>query len=359
MAEHNHYVPIVPGRQGEYHALAALRDESRARITPLIEVPPVPWDFENDAPAKSLDDHLGPVAEHIAQHWGTDRPVFVDLAWIAEDETGTGHHPVRLVLDDARARSVQTIPVVGMDRTDLHIAAVRDVISGDNRGVCIRLEPEDIRNVARLGGLLNGFCDQLGVERDAVDLLLDFKDYDSRQASAISIAASVAVAKLPNAPDWRSLTLAGGGFPINLSGIKGEGRIPRADWEVWRDIAIDNADELPRRPAFGDYAVQHPEPQEVDPRLMKMSAAIRYTTPTEWLVLKRKNVRDFGFGQFHDLAGELITKAEFRGADFSDGDCVIQACAERTSGTGNAKTWRQVATNHHIETVVEQLATLP
>src|SRR5215207_1846052 len=120
MAEHNHYVPILRGRLGEYTALGTLKADTCAGITPLIEVQPVPWDFENEAPAKSLDDHLAPTGERLAEYWGTDRSVFVELAWIAEDETGRGVHPVTFVLDDARSRDVPTIPVVGLDRSDAH-----------------------------------------------------------------------------------------------------------------------------------------------------------------------------------------------------------------------------------------------
>jgi hypothetical protein len=138
-----------------------------------------------------------------------------------------------------------------------------------------------------------------------------------------------------------------------------EARIPRADWEVWRALAIDRADELPRRPAFADYAVQHPEPEEIDPRLMRMSAAVRYATPNDWLILKKKNVRDHGFDQFHDISAELAQRSEFRGADFSGGDRAIQDCADRKGGPGNATTWRWIATNHHIEMVVDQIANLP
>jgi Beta protein len=92
---------------------------------------------------------------------------------------------------------------------------------------------------------------------------------------------------------------------------------------------------------------------------MRMSAAVRYATPNDWLILKKKNVRDHGFEQFHDIAAELVQRSEFRGADFSGGDRAIHDCAKRNSGPGNATTWRWIATNHHVETVIDQIANLP
>lgn len=359
MGEHNHYVPILKGRLGEFSALGALKQATKAGLTPLIEVPPVPWDFEGEQPAKSLDAHLIPVGENCARYWGTGRPLFVDLAWISDQETSNGEHPLGSVLADLRARGVQAIPVAGISREGPYIEAAADAIAQDGLGVCLRLDLDDLRSISTLDRQLVATCTDLAVSRSDVDLLLDFAAFDAGQAPAIEMAASMVLTSLPTPDEWRSLTMAGGAFPLNLSGFKGEARIARADFDVWRALAINRAAELPRRPAFADYAVQHPEPEEVDPRLMKMSAAARYATPTEWLILKKKNVRDHGFEQFHEIAADLVARPEFRGAAFSAGDGAIEECARETSGPGNATTWRKIATNHHLETVISQIANLP
>ena len=358
MAEHQHYVPFLKGRKGEFNALAGLEDAARGGMTPLIEVAPVPWDFASERPAKTLEAHLQPFAANVATSWGTARPVFIDLTWIAEDTLASGVHPVTSVLEELGRNDVQAIPVTGMGRSDLSIAAIRDVIAKDDRGVCLRLERDDLRSIGALEAELEMACRDLNTAPGNVDLILDFKDFDSGQAPAIEMAAGLALSALPTPDAWRSLTLAGGAFPVNLTGVRGEARVPRADWEVWRALAIDRAGELPRRPAFADYAITHPEPEEVDFRMMRMSANVRYATPTEWLILKKRNVRDHGFEQFHDISAELVALGEFRGADFSAGDRAIQDCAERSSGPGNATTWRMIGTNHHLVTVIDQIANL-
>src|SRR6185295_15814752 len=262
MAEHNHYVPILKGRLGEYSALAGLGDSTRASITPLIEVAPIPWDFENEAPAKSIDAHLHPIAANVERYWGKDRPLFVDLGWIADDATSSGSHPSLSVFTALREIGAQPIPVAGVSRSDEYVVAVRDIAAEDQRGVCLRLELEDLRSVVVLARSLDATASTLKVGIEEIDLILDLKGFDAGQAPAIEMAAGVVLSALPRAEQWRSLTLAGGAFPLNLSGLQGEARIMRADWDVWRAVAINRADELPRRPAYGDYAVQHPEPEE-------------------------------------------------------------------------------------------------
>jgi len=58
MFSHNHYVPILKGRDGEYGALQTLASNVRVALTPLLELPPIPWDYEEEAPAKTIDQHL-------------------------------------------------------------------------------------------------------------------------------------------------------------------------------------------------------------------------------------------------------------------------------------------------------------
>ena len=48
----------------------------------------------------------------------------------------------------------------------------------------------------------------------------------------------------------------------------------------------------------------------------------------------------------------------FQGSDFSYGDRFIEKCAKREVGASNLTRWKEVGINHHITTVVNDLATL-
>jgi hypothetical protein len=89
-----------------------------------------------------------------------------------------------------------------------------------------------------------------------------------------------------------------------------------------------------------------------------MSASIRYTTPESWLIVKGRNVNQYGFEQYYDLCKQLIGRPEYVGPEFSWGDEFIWKCAQETAGTGNATTWRKVGVNHHLTLVARQLSNL-
>lgn len=57
MFSDKHYVPAIKWRQGEYGALEDLRTHHKAELTPLVDVPPTPWDFAEERPTKSIDAH--------------------------------------------------------------------------------------------------------------------------------------------------------------------------------------------------------------------------------------------------------------------------------------------------------------
>jgi hypothetical protein len=67
MFDHTQYVPILKGKEGEYSALRELTGSVKDLLTPLAEIPSIPYDFENDAPAKTVDEHLRQVTLSTAK----------------------------------------------------------------------------------------------------------------------------------------------------------------------------------------------------------------------------------------------------------------------------------------------------
>ncbi|CAH2941849.1 MAG: hypothetical protein CPDRYMAC_5657 [uncultured Paraburkholderia sp.] len=95
-------MPVLKWRQGEYIALNRL---SADWVTPLLELPTEAWDFEADAPAKSLDDHVAKFGSRLKQKWDARR-CFVDSPFIdGAAKVKNGKHHLVQVFDLAERKA--------------------------------------------------------------------------------------------------------------------------------------------------------------------------------------------------------------------------------------------------------------
>jgi hypothetical protein len=290
--------------------------------------------------------------------WGTQRPIFVDLGLLEADaRMASGAHPVLAFLGDCVQLGLRPIPVTGPDRDIAYQQAVRAAMEQYNIEPCIRVEREDFLSPNR-ATLIGNVLTTLGTTAGRAHIVLDVFAVDQAQMPLLMAILPAIIASLPNLNEWSSFTLLGGAFPVNLSDVSpGIGTFQRNDWALWHGLS---ATPPARVPAFGDYGISHPAPQEeIDPRVMHISASIRYTAEDTWLIFRGRDVRHPAFGgftQFRQLSAAVVAHPSFSGAPFSWGDGYINSCAAGTATTGNHTTWRRVGTNHHLTYVVNQLS---
>jgi hypothetical protein len=354
----DHYIPILKGRDGEYGALKTLTTVVRKALTPLVEVPPIPWDFQEERPSKTIDEHLTKVGEKIDRAWEPARRLFVDLLWIPDSERMIdGGHPLDCVFQSLRTRHVEAVPVVGLLRGNEYLEACRDIVDQDHRGVCVRIQREDFADFDDVGGTVEHTLDTVGAAVRNADLILDLRALTPDERNINVHGVIDLVNRLPRLTEWRSFTIAATSFPQNLTGVPASDAtlVPRHEWTLWTGL-IQRRNQIARMPTFGDYAISHPEPSEVDPRVMRPSASVRYTCDATWLIIKARNLRDHGYDQFHEVCQALVQRPEYSGRGFSWGDQYIDDCAATRVGTGNLTTWRKVGTSHHLAFVVHQVA---
>jgi hypothetical protein len=356
MFDYRHYVPILKWRQGEYQALLKLDDDVKARLTPLIEIPPIEWDFEKGCLAKTLDDHLHPVADRILKKWG-DNLVFVDAVLLdAPRLLGDGSHAIERVFSELRARGVRAVPVTTLHQDNGYQSAVNEVVQKDGRGICLRMSLEDLASVDQT--VLTSFLSGPNAELQELDIVIDLEcpafdpmeDFADLLWSLIGPGSLVAGA--------RTLTVAATAFPESMGDLKKFVQlVSRDEWVFYKKL-VARAPQGARLPTFGDYAIAHPVVSREDMRLLKPSATLRYTVGDAWRITKGTNVRDNGYGQYQAICKDLSDKDVFAGVGFSPGDKYIEECARGVAKTGNLTTWRWVGTNHHLTTVVADLSSL-
>lgn len=346
--DENHYVPVLKWKRGEQSALKDLMPPVKFACTPLIEIVPVGYDYKKQAHKKTLEEHLIDGAAAIPKCWGSS-PLFVDVRLLDPKLNVKGKTPLAFICDRARTSNAAVVPAVSTRSTPETIKAAAAAHKADGRGVCVRDLATDVI-APSYGASLQALLLVLGVPAARVDLIVDMQDVPPNKVVMMQAAATTALTKVARLGAWRSLVLAATAFPENLSEIRpGIGELERAEWQVWEGLTVS------RRPTFGDYPIAHWDWQELDPRVIRISASIRYTAEEKWIIFRGRNVNDHGFGQFTTLSKQLVRHPAFCGAAFSAGDARIAQCAAGGT-TGNHETWRRIGTDHHITFVVNQLA---
>jgi len=329
---HKHYVPILKTKAGEKWAIDRTAATLRSSITPLFEIHP---HKKHDAA-----EHADSMCEELACIW-SDR-TFLDTCWL---HASNGDPTIiTSVFGSANSFGLNALPVVRLSYDNATLDVIGDIVAEDGRGCLLRVGPDESGDHARIDAVLT----YIGLAPDAVEFLLDYKN--------IAMHLPLHLGRIPHAVGWRTLTAASGTFPRSVAslGVGTWNSIPRDDWTSW-NMGIASSG-IPRLPAFADYLIRDSGPAADfgDP-----SANLRYCKDDHWLVRVGGKHKAGGAGDMHTICADLITRTEYDGRGFSDGDTAIDDCGRRVSGSGAPQQWLQWAMNHHIAFTVGQLRSLP
>lgn len=356
MFDDKHYVPILLTRMGELEAVGNATGLGE-HFTPLFVAAPAPWNFEEDVPEKSEEEHLARLPDRLFAAVGDNR-AFLDFAYVDPSAVASSGEPLLVErFLAAETAGCTLVPVTGPSRAVEERLAVGRVIRETGRGTCVRLSVDDVID-QDAPATLQSLLAELRVTPHETDLVVDLGSMNDDNMAMNRLNALTVMEHIHDAQAWRSLTLAGASFPATLSSLPNNAlsTLPRVEWDVWRHT--DSAG-VGRRPTYSDYGIAHPDPAgDVNPRFMRMTANLRYTDDESFLVAKGRNTRDFGFDQIRQVARLIVESGRYAGPTFSWGDAWIQDCADGNGTTGNAMTWRKVGTSHHLAKVIYQIASL-
>lgn len=352
MFDHKHDVPILRWKRAEWLALRYLGAEERARITPLVEITP-----RSITPGKrrpTIEQMLRKNATDMQANWGP-AVLFVDLWHLeANPALSNGLHTFVYLSQEARARGVTIVPVTGLNRRANYQLAVASVVATHGMGACFRLHASDLARPT-LERDLEGLLAQGRLDRGEVDLVVDFQYV---QGAGPDWSDRLAV--IPKTRDWRTLTLASGAFPLDLTGFRvGQHTLLRSDWQAWRRL-VDAPKRVARLPAYGDYTIQHGHYSEA-PEHANVSASIRYAADEYWVIMRGEGLRNEngpGYAQYPANAQLLCARPEYYGQSFSYGDRYIFEMSQQAQQPGSPETWLRAGVNHHLTLASRQIASL-
>jgi Beta protein len=348
----NHYVPVLKVKRGEKAALLALAAPLCSQITPLLEI------VERKADkAPDIGKHLDTAFKDLASSVAPFGLCFLDAREIAADGTAAAAE----VFQRAATAGMVFVPVTGLSRT----ADVAAAMTHRQHGLALRLTRDEFER----GGLttaIGRFLTTHGLHPEQVDLIVDLGAVDQMIAVGIMALTDAFLADVPYHARWRTLTVSACAFPMSMGGVErhSQSLVERGDWIAWRDGLHARRNNLLRLPAFSDCGIQYPKGvEEFDFRTMKPSAAIRYTLPNEWLLIKGESTKKtLQSDQFPILATRLVyghLRGSFLGPAHCRGCELMKNAADGAPNLGSLGKWRELGTIHHITMVMNGLAALP
>lgn len=341
------YSPILKSKRGEAKSLQHLSASVKSRIIPFFDILALKPGTQSGG---EVEAHLIKQALTVASGWKQQTVCYVDLFDINPLARGMeGRHPVTIVHDRLAAEQVRAIPVIGLERDVQYKLSVRAVVANGAEALAIRLEAEDIQLTSVLAGRVKQLVGELGATAIPIHIFCDFRSVAGQSPDALRAQFLKAYLELSKVGAARVVFAASAMVP-NMGNYKKDSfnRVPRIDYLTWQAIA-----KVAPSVDFSDYGVVHPDYIDLDPRVIKPSAKIRYSTDREWLIVKGSRWAD-NTSQHHRLSQVLQGKSEFRGADCWGGEYITTAAAGRRS-YGALETWVTIDQNTHITHTVNHL----
>ncbi|OAP20402.1 hypothetical protein A4R44_08826 [Amycolatopsis sp. M39] len=341
------YMPILKGKGGEFEALAHMARSTASSVTPLIEAVP-------KSSATELD--VSWFVREIRTVWPLSEMVVIDLCHL-----GTAGQPAlwEEVLSEARHYQAKVVPVVHFGDEASVVELLGRALAVDRRGCCLRVDAADLREDPQdLAIWAADLLADLRIEPDDADLVLDFGTLsDDQTVSRATERAIEHLERLPRLERWRSVVVAGGAFPENLSKVDSWSltSLPRREADLWAGLA-SRKNFFRQQPVFGDYGVAYPP--HTRPVRANPPPNIRYAVDGHWMVLRGRKNDPRGNEQYREICRIMSQLPDFGGAGLSWGDkCIAKVVADEI-GPGNPKKWRAYGTSHHLEYVTSRLASL-
>lgn len=350
------YVPFLKCKSGELIALMNLKEETKKKIVPFLNVPAPDYNWEKKKNSKSLQKHLSDVAERVHEYYPNQGPCFIDFEFVDEEDCGGFHYAEYFYFCMYNLWGIEIVPVTGLDRIDdaNYQKAVKTFLTENKSDVGIRIDREYLELMSESSDELDSLIAFLAVPHSKVHLFFDLKSVEQKDVEAFADIIFDAIVNIPDIKKFASLTIVSGGMPVTMSKFKANtlSQHPRSDFALWKSCN----DGIARSVNFGDYGIVNPSSTEIDPRTMNRSPRIRYTDNESWHIFKgqgQKNAK--GINQTQILAGMLVKQPFYRGQSESWGEDYIYRCSKKEV-KGNPTNWVTADTNQHIEFVVKQLA---
>lgn len=342
------YTPILKSKQGEAKALMRLDPQIKANIIPFFDVLALKSGLSNGSEVHAF---LKKQAINIAAAWNGCGHCYVDLYDVDPSARGcNGEHPVNIVHQQLAFDRIDAIPVVGIERDIAYKLAVRRVVIDGVDAIAVRLGSEDIQLPSMLVDRVSQLVLEVGASGLPLHIFMDFRSIENTDSDVIQMRFNRALGEIRKLNSSRIIfaasAIVGDMGKVKKGVIKS---VPRRDFLIWENVAGVHSDI-----DYADYGIVHPNYFDFDPKTIKPSAKIRYTSDKEWIIVKGSSwVSDTS--QHRSLSNLLYKSEWFRGDDCWGGKNIVAAVlGGHVSRT--LEGWVTIDQNTHITYTVRQLS---
>lgn len=352
------YVPSLRMKMGELEGLRALREDVQDCVLPLLIVPPLKERSSDSQillfPASETIPDVGCV---LSKYWAR-RSIFIDCrALFDEYDVEKAVTWLPDLFNRARNLDVLAIPTASLGALEtIGVDAFRQSISESYKlKFGLRILSGDMTD-PNLNDRVQALLSNMGLVPAECAVFADFSDADLSEHLLVAPIIRSALEQLQEFGQWQLVVFQGTHFP-ETNPAKNAGQTvshPRNEWHAWRE-AVKFDPSTAEHMVFGDFAADCAK-IAFGGKGGRPIPHCRYTTESDWLVVRGKET-----GSMHevmkDVFERILNSGVFSGPSFSEADRYINDVASNVlDNSGNATTWRQINTTHHITRVVADIA---
>lgn len=353
------YMSTLRMKMGEMEGLSWLRGDVADCVIPNLIVPPAKERSSSSQESLFVESKAIPdVGGVLAKYW-VHRPAFVDpRVLFKEHGTENAVNWLPALFSRARNLSVIAIPVASLVTLEtMGVAAFKAaILRGDGLKFGLSILSGDMTD-PNVGTRVQAVLTGLSLRASECAVIADFTDADLSEPSFVALIIHGALEQLQGLGQWQMIVFQGTHYPEKNPAKPGQTFIqPRNEWHAWTK-AVKFDPLTAQQMVFGDFAA---DSAKIDFKAGRAQAIrhCRYTTSSDWFVT-RGDSEGSDYEVMKNVFERIVDSGEFSGATFSNADAYIYDVARNNSPkAGNATTWRQVNTTHHITQVVADIATV-
>ncbi|BCT66547.1 beta family protein [Nitrosospira sp. NRS527] len=358
------YVPMLKALDAETEALKNLSSRTWEKIIPFFDIPRIPKKEKRPKYLGTsspnmifLDKALSRIGSVCA-----GRMAMIDAYhWLGDASVETGEAVIPYIINQALARGVIAIPVIGYDRWD--VESYKVALLGVNFSAapltCLRLDLTAIEDSLEPDLFLENIeamLSDIDVQPSKCAVLIDFGDaFHSKVDDLFSSAQRVI--NLLGKYDFKFLITSASTLPNTIDKAVPQkdstARIRRKEMSLWKKVRQSGSAKR-FNVIYGDYVIRGPHSNEGVPN-PNANVKIRYTIDDHFYIARGHSVSEPDkFSQLFVLAEKIVNSGFYLSEKFSWGDEMIgEALKGKTTKTHAF--WISVDTCHHLTYVVAEV----